>query len=221
MSLNDDVARYYSARAPEYDLTAGYADPAAEKLRASIKARYQEAFRDHDVLEVACGTGYWTEVVASTAKSVLAIDVNPSMIELARKRLSGIKSVHCQVADAYSLDGIPGGFSAAFAVWWWSHIPRSRIAEFLAALHSRLLPGAFVLFVDQLPTAYKAQNRYLDSSGDLVEQRILEDGRSFTVVKNFPTEQELRRVLGEIAEDVCYKEHPDEHSWNVSYSVKE
>jgi ubiquinone/menaquinone biosynthesis C-methylase UbiE len=220
MSVNDDVARYYSALAPGYDHTAGYTDPVAEKLRQSIKTRYQQAFKDHDVLEVACGTGYWTQVVAVTARSVLAVDVNPSMIELARKRLSGIKNVRCEVADAYSLEGVPQGFSAAFAVWWWSHIPLSRIPEFLSALHRKLIPGAFVLFVDQLPTAYPAPDRSRDRNGNLVEQRTLDDGRSFTVVKNFPTEQELRKALREIAEDVCYRQYPDEHSWNLSYSVK-
>lgn len=72
----DDLKRYYSDRAKEYNKTAGYEDRRAEKIRKRIKLRHQDYFKGHDVLEIACGTGYWTEVIAGTANSVLAIDIS-------------------------------------------------------------------------------------------------------------------------------------------------
>ena len=45
-------------------------------------------------------------------------------------------------ADAYALPESPGRFDAAFAGFWWSHVPRRRIAAFLASLRARLEPGA-------------------------------------------------------------------------------
>lgn len=220
MSLVNNVAEYYFACVSEYDNTAGYTDPASERLRIPIKARYQQAFAGHKVLEIACGTGYWTEVIAKTAKSVLATDVNPSMISIARNRLSSVRNVKFRVADAYSLDGIPEGFTAAFAIWWWSHIPKSRLQDFLLVLHSKLQPKAFVLFVDQLSTAYEGKNRHYDAEGNLLEERCLRDGRSFNIVKNFPSEREILNILKGIAEDACYREYPEEHSWSVCYRVK-
>ena len=142
MSLVDDVTRYYAKRAPVYDETAGYTDPEAEQLRVPIKARYQDMFRDHTVLEIACGTGYWTPTIAEVATSVLAVDINPSLISQAEDRCKNLPNVTFQVADAYTLAGVPAGFSAALGIWWWSHVPRERLAAFLAALHSKLQSGA-------------------------------------------------------------------------------
>ena len=218
MSLVDDITRYYAERAQVYDETAGYNDPEAEKLRVPIKARYQDMFRSHTVLEIVCGTGYWTATVAEVAKSVLAIDINPSLISQAKDRCRQLPNATFQIADAYTLDGVPPGFSAALGIWWWSHVPKERLADFLAALHSKLRSGALVLFVDQLP--YDGHVRRQDPLGNTIEQRSLPDGRSFEIVKNFPTVKDIGRVLCSIAENVEYTEHPDEKSWSVSYNTK-
>jgi demethylmenaquinone methyltransferase/2-methoxy-6-polyprenyl-1,4-benzoquinol methylase len=213
------VAEYYAARALEYDLTAGYTDPVAEPLRTPAKVRCQELFRNADVLEIACGTGYWTEVVAQVAQSVLATDVCEGMLALARRRLAAFNNVRFQVADAYSLDGVRGGFEAACAVWWWSHVPKRLIPRFLATLHGKLRPGARVLFVDQLPSAYPPKDQRVDASGDTTELRQVSGGRAFRVVKNFPTRDGVSDALAGLATGVEYREFPDECSWSVSYRV--
>jgi demethylmenaquinone methyltransferase/2-methoxy-6-polyprenyl-1,4-benzoquinol methylase len=219
MCLVDDVARYYSARAGEYDETAGYTDPMAEELREPVKALCRQALAGHDVLEVGCGTGYWTAVIAETTKSVLATDVNPSMVSIARNRLTNVENVQFDVADAYSLEPVPVGFTAAFAMWWWSHIPKPHIQVFLTALHRKLVPGGLVLIVDQLPSAYQAGNRRCDADGNWIEDRCLGDGTRFAVVKNFPSDQEIQCALKGVARNVTFMEYPDQHTWAVSYTV--
>ena len=223
MTEPDDLAgavtEYYAARAPVYDETAGYMEPEAEELRVPIKARYREMFAGHIVLEIACGTGYWTPTIAEAAKSVLGIDVNPQVISQARERCKGRPNVKFQVTDAYTLEGVPTGFSAAFAKWWWSHVPVERLSTFLAALHSKLVPGASVLFVDQLP--YEGHARRQDASGNTIEQRNLPDGRLFEIVKNFPSEEDIQDALIGIADNVRYVERADENSWSVTYNTKQ
>jgi SAM-dependent methyltransferase len=218
VTLADDVAKYYAARAGEYDVTAGYQDLGAEHRRASTKARFFAALRGFDVLEIACGTGYWTTVIATAARSVVAVDLDPGMIALAERRLSGAANVRCVVADAYSLDGVPGPFNAAFAHWWWSHVPKSRLRPFLTTLHTRLTRGAFVLFADQLPYVSEARRR--DDDGNILETRTLRSGAVYEIVKNFPTEPEIVHVLRGIAHSVAYREFPHEGRWTVSYHVR-
>jgi len=188
ISLVNDVAEYYNARASEYDFSAGYDDPVSELLRIPIRTRYLPLFTGCKVLEIACGTGYWTKVISETAKSIVATDINSSKISIAQSKLSDVKNVDFEIADAYSLDGVSGDFNAAYAFWWWSHIPKTRLTEFIKVLHSKLLPNAFVLFVDQLPSAYNGMNRHFDQDNNLLEDRILKGGGRFTIVKNFPSE---------------------------------
>jgi SAM-dependent methyltransferase len=216
--LTDAVARYYAALAERYDVTAGYTDTVAEELRAPIKARFQEALQGRRVLEIACGTGYWTQVIAATAESVVATDIDPIMISLARCRLAGVGNVECRTADAYALDAVAGRFTAAFAHWWWSHVPKSRLAEFLSGLHRKLEPRAIVVFADQL--RYEWERRWSDGDGNTLEERALPDGSRWEIVKNFPSREEVAGALSGVAESVVYTEYPESQYWAVAYTTK-
>ena len=219
MCLTDDVARYYAARAQAYDASAGYVDALAERLREPIKERFREALMGRDVLEIACGTGYWTEVIAMAARSVLATDIDPGMIALARSRLSSIGNVRCQIADAYTLNGVQGYFTAAFSHWWWSHVPKSRVKEFLRVLHGKLVPGALVVFADQLP--YEWPDRRCDAEGNSLERRTVGDGRSWEIVKNFPTEKEITGHLAGLGVGTSYREYPESGYWALTYNTED
>src|SRR5262245_3186062 len=54
------------------------------------------------LLELACGSGYWTRVAATTAKAILATDCNPSSLELARSKNLGPHVTFAR-ADAFAL----------------------------------------------------------------------------------------------------------------------
>jgi ubiquinone/menaquinone biosynthesis C-methylase UbiE len=215
VSLAREFAEYYAARAPRHDEEAGFLDEEAERLREPIKDRYRRLFAGRRVLELACGTGYWTEVVAGTARSVHATDIHSCMLDQAKTRCAHHRNVTFGIEDAYALDELPDNFTAAFAVWWWSHVPLGRLREFLDGLHRQLQPGTMVHFVDHLP--YDRYQTRHDSEGNRLELRTLLDGRIFEVVKNFPTEDEIRAALSNLARDVGYCPRPDENSWSVSY----
>jgi len=219
MQTSETQVIYYAERANEYDITSGYQLPRAAASMAPIKARYQLAFDGADVLEIACGTGFWTRVVAETARSVTASDVNPEVIRLARERVQGLSNVQFVQADAFTLEGIRGPFSGALAQFWWSHIPVVRLPEFLRSLHSKLLPGARVMFMDALQSG-RARNRRYDSNGDLLVERTLRDGRRYEIIKNVPHKDTVMSLLEPIAEDIVFREYPANGGWTLSYRTR-
>lgn len=219
MSLEKNLAEYYNERASVNDVCAGYTNPEAEILREPIKARFREIFKGKRVLDIACGTGYWTTVIGEAVEAVLGIDYSRSLLVQAQKRCRRQPNVSFMEADAYTLKGVPGGFNAAFAHGWWSHIPKKNIKSFLTNLHRKLIPGALVLINDEL--MYGGFYREQDGEGNTLERRIIPDGRSFMIVKNFPDEQEIRNTLSAFVDDIKYTARPEESHWEVVYRVRE
>ena len=74
------MQQYYRARAPEYDLFYDVPDRLDEL--AQLRAWLIERTKGRTILEVAAGTGYWTEVVAPFAKAITATDYNIETLRL-------------------------------------------------------------------------------------------------------------------------------------------
>jgi ubiquinone/menaquinone biosynthesis C-methylase UbiE len=207
---------YYAARAPEYDRI--YLKPERQDDLRAIEAWLPTVFAGRSLLEVACGTGYWTQFLAPVATRVLAVDAAPETLRIASGRVADDK-VRFVTGDAYALPAEAAGFEAAFAGFWYSHIPRSRIAGFLAGLHRALVPGAPVVFLD---------NRYVegnstplsgsDDEGNTYQLRRLDDGSTHKVLKNFPSEDELAAALRGMAQDL--RLHEWKYYWALEYRVR-
>src|SRR4029450_221751 len=101
----------------------------------------RETLRDRRVLEIACGTGHWTRLVATAAAHVTATDAGPAMRALAPAKLPALPQVTVRAGDAYRLGDIQGDFTGGLAMQWWSHVPVARRAEFLDGGHTRAGPG--------------------------------------------------------------------------------
>ena len=76
-----------------------------------------------------------------------------------------------------------------------------------------------VCTADQLP--YEWMKRRCDEEGNRLEERSLQDGSRFEVVKNFPAERELVHELAGIADQVVYGEYAREGYWTVSYTTRD
>jgi demethylmenaquinone methyltransferase/2-methoxy-6-polyprenyl-1,4-benzoquinol methylase len=194
MSAGPGLHGYYAARAREYD--AIYEKPERQVDLGALRERVAAFARGRRILEVACGTGYWTAELARTARSVLATDVGEEVLAIARARSLPSPPVSFAVADAFRLDALAGRFDAAVAGFWWSHVPRTGLPRFLDGLHARLERPARVLLMDnRYVEGSSTQVSRTDDAGDTYQQRRLADGTTHEVLKNFPSADEVRRVL--------------------------
>ncbi|HMC28611.1 MAG TPA: hypothetical protein VKM56_12545, partial [Verrucomicrobiae bacterium] len=60
LRVMDSMVEYYSQRAPEYDEIYHRDDRARQDDLVKMGTFLQSTFAARRVLEVACGTGYWT-----------------------------------------------------------------------------------------------------------------------------------------------------------------
>ena len=111
------------------------------------------------------------------AKSVLATDLAEEPMQIARSKSYPLRNVAFAAADAFALDPALGRFDAAFAGFWWSHVPRERVEEFVGSLHARLEPGARVLLLDNVYVeGISTPVAGIDAAGNTYQMRRLGDG---------------------------------------------
>jgi len=201
MNIETSMAGYYADRAGEYGRI--YHKPERQNDLRRLRSFVEDAFRGAHVFEVACGTGYWTEVVARSAACVIATDINQEVLAVARSKALDKEKVTFHQADAYALPPSPRRFSGGLSVFWWSHIPKTRIRAFLQGFHRLLAPGARVVLIDNVYVEGSSTPiSRTDEQGDTYQTRRLGDGSTHEVLKNFPTEPELRSAVEGLAEDL-------------------
>ncbi|MEO8426314.1 MAG: class I SAM-dependent methyltransferase [Verrucomicrobiota bacterium] len=212
------LTEYYGRRAREYERIYFRDDPVRLAEQETIATAMRCLFRDRRVLEIACGTGFWTEKISPVVEHLCAVDASPEMLTVARSKALPADKVEFAQEDAYALDSLPGRFNGGLANFWFSHVPKSRIDEFFTTFHARLVPGAVVFMAD---------NVYLPGiGGELVGQpgiadtfkvRTLSDGSRHEVLKNYYAGAELKNILQRLAIDLRVR--VGECFWWVSYVI--
>jgi demethylmenaquinone methyltransferase/2-methoxy-6-polyprenyl-1,4-benzoquinol methylase len=207
---------YYARRAAYYERV--YFKPERQANLRAMETWLAGPFAGRRVLEVACGTGWWTPHGARDAAHWLATDLNPETLAVARSKALPA-CVELATVDAYTLAEVGNRrFDAAFAGCWWSHVPLQRLAGWLQTLHDRLDPGARVVFLDNrfVQTSSTPLSRR-DGAGNTYQNRTLDDGSVHEVLKNFPGASTATAMLGPRARQVQWLDHV--HYWVLSYEL--
>jgi demethylmenaquinone methyltransferase/2-methoxy-6-polyprenyl-1,4-benzoquinol methylase len=201
MSVNaaaPTMERYYSRRAAEYERI--YEKPERQAELDWLRKRVPEVFRGRTVLEIACGTGYWTQFIAREARRVQACDINEAVLEIAREKPIPPGRASFFRADALTLEGVPEGCDAAFAGFWWSHVKKGELRGFVSRLDAKLARGSVIAILDnRFVEGSSTPISRRDAEGNTYQMRKLANGEDYEVVKNFPTEDELRAAVAEVA----------------------
>lgn len=196
---------YYAKRAREYERIYDKAERQDEL--AWLRERLPKLFEGRRILEIACGTGYWTQYIAKAAAHVTACDINEPVLEIAREKRFPRNRVRFVKADAFAPGGICETCDAAFAGFWWSHVKKTELARWLSAMAKALPRGALVAILD---------NRYVEGSstpvsrrdgeGNTYQVRRLLSGEKHEVLKNFPTASELADAVRPFAVEAHLEE---------------
>jgi SAM-dependent methyltransferase len=192
--LLEQQREFYDQRATEWrDWIECYMGPVSPRIRALLGETI--ALHDSEVLEVAAGTGYLTQWLAGIARHVSALDASPSM--LAELDSLGLSNVTTMCHDVF--DWSPScSYGAVVCANWLSHVPNELWTAHWAMLDRALCPGGVVVAidatVDEIPHLGGHpwwQSRLDDGHREPLTTRELNDGRRYTVVKQFWEPEQL------------------------------
>ncbi len=207
MSTTNTVVDFFTRIADHYD--AQFHDESDEDRQDDlddVAEQVAELMRGHTVLELGCGTGYWTDVIAESASQVIATDASEAMLNVAREHGEGLENVRYRVVDALDIppDIAEGGkITAVFAGFLWSHLKKEQQDAFLAGLRSRIGKDALLVLIDDeyvegaSPTVART-----DAQGNTWAQFVDADGNRHELPKNYPTDSALRKRLGTAVREI-------------------
>lgn len=96
------------------------------------------------VLELGCGTGYFTRELAASGADITAIDVSPELVEIARTNCSA-PNVRYEIQNAYELSYPDNAFDSVVGSSVLHHL---EIEHAVRHIHRVLRPGGTMFFTE-------------------------------------------------------------------------
>ena len=149
-----------------------------------------------DVLELAGGTGWWTERLARSAARITVVDGSAETLAHNRARVQR-EDVEYVVADLFGWQP-EQTYDVVFFSFWLSHVPRARFGAFWDLVRSCLGPGGRAFLVDSRADATPdstARDPYIVDYAPDLQLRRLNDGSEHRVVKVKYEPDELERLI--------------------------
>ena len=148
-----DTESFFSDVAAEWDRVRG------ELFGETSDLQLRPALLDPDVVvgDLGCGSGRIAATIAPYARSVVAVDSSPEMLEVARARLAGFGNVEIVQGPIEELPLEPASLDLAHVVHLLHHVadPSAALAEVARVLR----PGGRVVVADVLPHPYDDYRR--------------------------------------------------------------
>ncbi len=107
----------------------------------------QLPIRCKTVLDIGCGTGEFSRLLAKRADRVIAMDLSPMMIEVAKQRSRQYINIDFQVSDVLQSQLPAEQFDAIVSIATLHHLP---VEKLLPNLKSALKPGGRLIILDLL-----------------------------------------------------------------------
>ncbi len=188
---------YYRARAQEYDESISQTGQLAqERNETPFNKEFSQLMKVVQglppvdrILELASGTGIWTNLLVHIGKHITAVDASPEMHTINRQKVRSDR-VDYVVADLFEWKP-EAQYDMVFFAFFLSHVPQERLTPFLERVQQAVRPGGSVFIVDQSG----ATPEELAVTHGQYQERTLSDGRQYTIVKvYYPPERVQERL---------------------------
>jgi ubiquinone/menaquinone biosynthesis C-methylase UbiE len=198
-NLLQEQLDYYRARAAEYDASLESMDDSGASEGQPGEEEWTQAVNSllglgpcERVLELAGGTGIWTKELTRIAKDLTVLDGSPEMLEINRLKINHPK-VRYERADLF--DWVPEReYDLVFFAFWLSHVPPELVEPFLDKMQRAVSRGGYVFIVDE-PAGGKQVSGLVQEG--MYQQRTLQDGRTFNIVKVYYDPKDIQYRLGQ------------------------
>jgi ubiquinone/menaquinone biosynthesis C-methylase UbiE len=187
-----EQAQFWSDVAESYDHVVDL--QIGGKTRSMVRERVAREGHLGRLVEFGCGTGFYTEVLARKADTLLATDISPGMLDLAKQRVKAA-NVTFQAEDCQRTSLPDGAFDAAFM---------SLVIHFtepdhtVVEMHRILRPGGTLIIANLDPQALNGLDR-IRSLIRIVYQGVvgyrIKPPKGFG--RNVMTAMQLRELLGQ------------------------
>jgi SAM-dependent methyltransferase len=192
----NEQQQYYDERAPEYDdwwyrRNAFDEGPEANARWLTEASVVDDALESAglvgDVLELAAGTGVWSQKLLKSASTLTLLDGSAHM--LAHNPATADPRIRTVQADIFAWRA-QRTFDAVFFGFWISHVPRDLFARFLQSVAGHLRPGGKFFFVDNRRRPEASAPHVVGQQGELMTRRLA-NGKTSTIVKNYYSTDEI------------------------------
>lgn len=175
---------------------ADYMGPEGKALFREVIApaqlRLLDLQADERVLDVACGAGQFSRVMARLGARVVACDVAPTFVERARRQAAedGLSNIEVRLVDATdepALLGLGGPFDAAICSMAIMDLPV--IEPLMRAAHALLRPGGRFVFTVMHPVFFSTRARLIEEQFDDAGGVRVERAMKVTAYLDVPVEK--------------------------------
>lgn len=196
MKKTSSIIDYYRLRAPEYEQIHYRNIPERKKEIDDERKRLRGIVTGKTVLDLACGTGFWTEIISETANIVVACDFSMEMIEQAKRKHYTCLTEFIQ-GDLYKTPFADQSFDILTLGFWFSHEPKQNYSSFFITLKRLIKNNGMIWMIDNNPPAEGSQ---MDSTGvdkfdNNYKIRKLNNGSEFKIIKNYFTREDLLQIF--------------------------
>lgn len=168
-------------------------------------------------LEIGCGTGAFSRLLAARSAQVLALDLSPNMIQIAQNRSRQHPNIEYQVADAMEAELSPQGFNCIVSIATLHHVPTEEMLEKIKAalkvggilvIHDLFQSeGIFDAAASALAIPTNVALRLLRSGRLRARRELREAWAEHARHDHYLTIAQLRRLCAEILPGATLKRH--------------